>query len=269
VSRRSSRQPLPTVIEPMLATSGTLPPPGAPFSTEFKWDGMRALVFLDRGHLRVQSRNLKDFTAHYPELQALADATKRQRLVLDGELICVGDDGRPCFETLQTRIRRSARHGHAARAAAAPATYMIFDVLYADGYSVIAEPYRVRRNPLEGLTLTGPSWQTPAAYTGDPAKIQVVSREHGLEGVVCKRLDSVYVPGKPSREWVKVKNVQRGKFVIGGWIDAGDGSIEALLVGESSLPRGKPAPSARTRPRTTLTPSAVPSALLLCDRRAQ
>ena len=118
-------------------------------------------------------------------------------------------------------------------------TYMIFDLLYLDGHITLELPYRERRALLEQLELNGPAWQTPAYHVGDGRDALAATAEHGLEGVVAKRLDSPYRPGAAHRYWLKVKNVNRQELVIGGWL-AGkgrrSGQLGALLDG---LPRGR------------------------------
>jgi ATP-dependent DNA ligase len=111
------------------ATGGALPANDSDFAFEFKWDGIRAVVFLDRGRLHVQSRSLRNMTAEYPELAELGKQTNDRRLILDAELICIGDDGRPDFEAIQSRIGRGNPMAIQHRQCLAPATLMIFDAL--------------------------------------------------------------------------------------------------------------------------------------------
>src|SRR5262249_16978528 len=115
-----------------------------------------------------------------------------------------------------------------------PVTYVIFDLLWLDGHSLMGLPYLERRKRLTALQLAGPTWQTPGHLTGDGSAVLEASAEPGLEGLVAKRLDSTYQPGRRTGTWVKVKNVSRQEFVIGGWLP-GEGrrkqSIGALLVG--------------------------------------
>jgi bifunctional non-homologous end joining protein LigD len=115
-----------------------------------------------------------------------------------------------------------------------PATYLIFDVLHLDGRSLLDEPYVERRRALESLALAGPSWQTPPHFEGDGAAVLAASRAQGLEGVLAKRLDSRYFPGKRSDCWLKVKNLRTQEVVIGGWKSGAGrraGSIGSLLLG--------------------------------------
>jgi len=115
-----------------------------------------------------------------------------------------------------------------------PVTYLVFDVLYADGRSLLEETYVERRRILESLSLTGPSWQTPPHFEGDGDAVLAASKAQGLEGVLAKRLDSRYYPGKRSDCWLKVKNLRTQEVVIGGWKPGAGrraGAIGSLLLG--------------------------------------
>jgi bifunctional non-homologous end joining protein LigD len=124
-------------------------------------------------------------------------------------------------------------------AAYSPVTYLAFDLLHLDGRPLLDAPYRERRELLEALALDGARWQTPPAFTGEPGRsVQAVSVQHGLEGVVAKRLDSRYEPGKRTGSWLKIKNVREQEAVIGGWRPGKgnrSGQIGSLLVGVQGL----------------------------------
>jgi bifunctional non-homologous end joining protein LigD len=116
-----------------------------------------------------------------------------------------------------------------------PAAYMIFDVLFLDGRSTMREPYTERRRVLDGeLALDGPHWRTPSYHAGDGEAMLKASRDQSLEGVIAKRLDSPYEPGRRSGSWLKIKNVHRQEVVVGGWMP-GEGrraqSLGSLVVG--------------------------------------
>ena len=118
-------------------------------------------------------------------------------------------------------------------------TYVAFDLLYLDGEVLFELPYAERRAALESLGLDGPSWQTPSHHVGDGAALREASRERGLEGIIAKRLDSTYAPGRRSRAWLKIKNVRGQEVVIGGWMPGKgrrEGEIGALLVGYHERP---------------------------------
>ncbi len=226
-------EPLPERVVPMLATLGPLPR-GDGWAYEIKWDGVRALVYSEPGRLRIVSRNLNDVTAQYPELSRLGRQLGAHEALLDGEIVAFDPEGRPSFERLQGRMHLTSERQVRERQRSTPVVYMAFDVLHLDGRSLLDRPYRERREELERLELRGPAWDTPANHLGDGAALLAASRERGLEGVIAKRLDSPYRPGRRTPAWVKVKNLQRARLRIGGWMP-GEGRrrrrIGALLVG--------------------------------------
>ncbi|MGA2452576.1 MAG: DNA ligase D [Solirubrobacteraceae bacterium] len=228
------REPLPARIAPMLARAGPLPAEDDAWAYEVKWDGVRAIAYSQPGELHVESRNLKDITDAYPELFGLGAALGSHSAVLDGEIVAFGADGRPSFEALQQRMHIASRARARKLAQGTPVTYVIFDLLWLDGHSLMREPYSERRRRLAELALNGESWQTPDHVVAEGKVLLAAAAEQGLEGVVAKRLDSVYQPGVRTRDWVKVKRVGRQEFVVGGWMP-GKGkrsrSIGALLLG--------------------------------------
>ena len=228
------REPMPEHLAPMLARVGELPEDDAAYAYEIKWDGVRAILYAEGGGIRLESRNGKDVTARYPELRELGRALGSQEVVLDGEVVALDENGRPNFGRLQSRMHLASDSAVRRRMKDVPATYVIFDVLHLDGHSTIELPYRERRRVLGELELSGDHWRVPSSHPGDGGAILVASREQGLEGVVAKRLDSVYEPGGRSAAWIKVKNQRRQEFVIGGWTrgEGGrSGRLGALLVG--------------------------------------
>jgi bifunctional non-homologous end joining protein LigD len=228
------REPMPERVRPMLATLSALPRDDQAHGYEIKWDGVRAIAYCAAGRLRLESRNLRDITAQYPEVAKLGRALGAREAVLDGELAALDEEGRPSFQRLQGRMHLKSESVIRRRAREVPVTYMIFDLLHADGRSLMGLPYTERRERLEGLGLSGPHWQTPAYHRGEGAKLLAASGERGLEGIIAKRLDSTYTPGRRSRAWLKVKNVRSQEVVIGGWLPGKgrrEGEIGALLVG--------------------------------------
>ncbi len=227
---------VPDRIEPMLATLGTLPPPAADaqWAYEMKWDGVRAIVTVAGGRVRLMSRNGKDMGTAYPELQALAGRMGAARAVLDGEIVCFDTHGRPSFARLQKRMHVADAGAARALAASDPVVLLVFDLLYLDGSSLLSLPYHQRRALLDDLALAGPSWQTPPAFVGHGAEALRTSQEQGLEGVVAKRLTSIYLPGRRTPDWIKVKNIRTQEVVVGGWKPGSGrraGTIGSLLLG--------------------------------------
>lgn len=228
------REPLPREVEPMKATLGKLPRNDDGWGYEIKWDGVRAVAICQTGRVRLHSRTLRDITPQYPEIAAIALELEGREAVLDGELVAYDDEGRPSFQRLQRRIHVASAAEVRKRRAEVPVTYVIFDLLYLDGESLIVLPYEERRERLAGLGLDGESWQTPSYHRGDGAAMLALSRERRLEGIMAKKLNSPYRPGRRSREWVKIKNVRSQEVVIGGWIPGKgrrEGDVGALLVG--------------------------------------
>ncbi|MET1002871.1 MAG: non-homologous end-joining DNA ligase [Acidimicrobiia bacterium] len=224
----------PEGLRPMAATLATTPPRGEGWAWELKWDGIRALGYADGGRIRLFTRNGRDISHRYPELRQVGVELGARDAVLDGEIVAFDDDGRPSFELFQRRMHVDGANAIRKMAQEVPVVYVLFDLLWLDGHSLMSEPYEERRAQLLGLGLTGSSWQTPPHEVGDGAATRDVSERFGLEGVVAKRLDSPYEPGRRSRSWLKLKNTTRQEFVVGGWMPGEkgrSGSIGSLLIG--------------------------------------
>jgi bifunctional non-homologous end joining protein LigD len=234
--------PMPQWIEPMYAQlSGGIPVDEANFAFEFKWDGVRALSFIDHGDVRLVTRNRIDTTRRYPEVAIpLGRALKEHSAILDGEVVALDDQNRPSFTQLQLRMHLNDPVAIAKYAKEAPVYYVVLDLLYLDGKSTTSLPYAVRRKLLNQLTGQGASWSVTPSRIGNGQAMLHAAREAGMEGIVAKRLDAQYVPGKRSGAWLKVKIVGRQEFVIGGWIPetTGSGRVGALLLGYYE-PRGE------------------------------
>lgn len=218
----------------MLATLGELPKDDANWSYEMKWDGVRALAYIQDGRVRFTSRNDIDVTVSYPELHSLAEQLGETQALLDGEIVSFDEAGHPSFKRLQQRMHvgsaATARH----LADSDPAVYLIFDLLHLDGRNLFDLPYTQRRELLEGLELDADPWQTPPAFAGDGQHAVDASKQQHLEGVMAKRSSSRYLPGRRSPDWVKVKNFRTQEVVVGGWSPGKGrraGTVGALLLG--------------------------------------
>jgi bifunctional non-homologous end joining protein LigD len=237
------RDPFPENVVPMLAKLSTLPRDDARWGVEVKWDGVRALAYCQPGRVTLQTRNLNDVSVQYPEVRRIHRALGSHDAVLDGEIVAFDKSGKPSFERLQQRIHNTDPNVVKRRMQTHPVVYVVFDLLYLDGEDVTGEPYRRRRELLEGLGLSGESWQTPGYSAGHAKELLAASKEQGLEGVMLKRLDSIYCPGKRTGTWLKVKNTTRQEMVVGGWTP-GEGRrrnhLGALLVGYFEQDGGKP-----------------------------
>jgi len=223
-------------IEPMLAVlNPQLPPDLHNYGFEYKWDGVRALCYWDGRRLRFESRNRLDITHRYPELHVLGDALGSRSAILDGEIVALDESGKPNFPLLQNRMHVNSRRDIERLVDDIPVRYLVFDLLHLDGRSVMDRSYVHRRDLLEQLTLIGASWQVPPSHVGEGEAMLAAAREQGLEGIMAKRLDSLYYPGRRSPEWLKIKVVGRQEFVIGGWVPGDAGTnlsrIGSLLVG--------------------------------------
>ena len=196
-------------------------PDGDDWLYELKWDGYRALLIKDGEDVQIRSRNDKDLTAMYPGIAAAGRRQKIKQIVLDGELVALGEDGRPSFQALQ---HRSSHQKH-------QIVFYAFDVLYADGQDLTGERLDVRRARLPALVSTDAVLRVSQELPGSVTDIVNGVRAAGLEGVIAKRRDSAYQPGERSNDWVKLKLERQQEFVIGGYRPDGASGLDALLVG--------------------------------------
>lgn len=196
----------------MLATMGSvegLGPDAGQWHFEVKWDGYRALAHLQTGHaMRLRSRRGLDLAPTYPELAELGELLAGQDIVLDGEIVCLGADGRSDFELLQNHGRPEAPAAH----------LMIFDLLHLDGHDLLRVPYLQRRDLLLALIGEGTAHvHVPQTFADERALALDASRQLRLEGLVAKRVTSGYQPGRRSEDWLKIKNVFTQEVVVVGW----------------------------------------------------
>ncbi|GAA5103541.1 non-homologous end-joining DNA ligase [Haloechinothrix salitolerans] len=227
------RVPPPRGLLPMLAGGSGMPVDDEGWGYELKWDGQRALAYVENAQVRLVGRSARDITSSYPELAALAKELPRRGAVLDGEIVAFAG-GTPSFAALQPRMHAT---GDAARRLAAntPITYLIFDVLHLDGRPLLDVRYQERQRILAELDLAGPSWHTPPAFLDAPGETVLrAAEQQGLEGIVAKRLSSRYLPGVRSPDWRKIKHLRQQEVVVGGWRPGKgvrEGRIGSLLVG--------------------------------------
>jgi bifunctional non-homologous end joining protein LigD len=208
----------------MLATTGALPT-GERWAYEVKWDGVRALVAVEGGQVRATSRNGNDITGGYPELLAVSCPPA----LLDGELVALVD-GRPDFGALQQRMH--VRSPSAELVRGTPVTFVPFDVLHIEQGSLLDRSYDERRAVLDELGL-----DAPQPFYGDGQVLFESTRAQGLEGVVAKRRDSPYLPGRRTDCWVKAKHVRRQSALVCGWKEGAggrSGKLGSLLLGVHS-----------------------------------
>jgi bifunctional non-homologous end joining protein LigD len=218
---------------PMLATAGELPEDDDRWGYEFKWDGVRAVAAVHGGVFGLTSRKGTDITVRYPEVTRLPAALAGHDAVLDGEIVAMDAAGRPDFGALQNRMHRTGPEVPR-MAAEKPVTYLVFDLLAWDGEELLDVPYSQRRERLDALGIAGHRWVSTPWFPGGGAQVLAASEENGLEGIVAKRLASVYRPGVRSPEWRKIKNFRTQAVVVGGWRPGQGrraGTIGSLLVG--------------------------------------
>lgn len=200
----------------MLGVLSDLPDEPKQWAFEFKWDGMRVISFWDGEKLRLESRTQRNITASFPEFRDLGQAIGDCAVMLDGEILALDQQGRPNFTLMQRRM--TAGPAQAMRVAAeVPVVYYLFDVLFLNDREMISLPYTDRRAALAALELKHPRCQIPPSYVGEGEAMLEVARERGLEGVMAKRLTSLYQAGQRSPNWRKIKIVRRQEFVVGGW----------------------------------------------------
>jgi bifunctional non-homologous end joining protein LigD len=178
---------MPDLVRPMHPTqTARLPRDADAWGYELRWDGVRAMAYVSGGRLRLRSETDEEVTGAYPWLREMAEALAPTEAVLDGVLVRIDTQG---------RIRPpSARDGQ----------FLAVDLLWLEGVASLDVPYAQRRELLDGLALAGAHWQTPPWFPGAGAEALDTARAQGLPGVVAKRLDSVYEPGRRSRHWLSI-----------------------------------------------------------------
>ena len=221
---------LPAAIKPMLARLTRRPFDSPDHIFELKWDGIRALAFVEAGRLRLQDRNLRDITSRFPELAQLPKLVKADHTVLDGELVCFDDRGHPSLSRLQQRLQRQSK----SRAVRSPQVHFVaFDLLFLNGTSVTGEPLGLRKSILHEVLEPSELAQPCEFMETDGCAFFQATCDHGLEGIVAKDRSSRYLPGKRNSSWLKVKRVRECEFVVAGYTVGGKrtGQFSALLLG--------------------------------------
>lgn len=207
---------MPRTVRPMLATLVDEPFDDPEWLFEIKWDGYRALAYID-GDVRLISRNQNDLTADYPELSELATHVKASTAIIDGEIVALDENGLPSFSLMQ---QRSGMMGdrHVAKDKSVPLAYYAFDLLYLDGYDLMRVDLEQRKELLNQILATSPLIRYSDHFIGDGVRLFEAAREKNLEGIVAKRRRGCYIQ-KRSREWLKMKITRRQECVIGGYTD--------------------------------------------------
>jgi bifunctional non-homologous end joining protein LigD len=228
-------EPMPQHVAPMLVLANPLPKSDEGWAYEFKWDGVRAMVYVEGGRVRALTRNDKPLTTTFPELREIGEFLGSRSAILDGEIVNLDKEGRPSFAVLAHRLHLTSASAIERLAKSTPVSFFAFDLLYLDGHNYLADTYDERRAALSALKLEGRSFATPPSSTNVKGSAMLrIAKDRGLEGVVVKRRSSRYAPGKRNGEWIKIKNFHTQEVVIGGWSDGQGGrgsSFGALLLG--------------------------------------
>jgi bifunctional non-homologous end joining protein LigD len=218
IESKPVKKPVPTTIHPMLAESIDTPFDGEDWLFEIKWDGYRAIAFIENGKVRLVSRNQNDLTPRYPELKHLAQSIKAKTAILDGEVVALDDEGRASFSLMQQRTGFRPGGRKAAEKADVPVLYYAFDLLYLDGYDWRRVPLEERKQKLKSLIISGDSLRYSDHYAVQGKALFNVAREKKLEGILAKKRNSFYEERR-SREWLKIKITHRLECVVGGYTE--------------------------------------------------
>lgn len=224
------KAPMPKKISPMLASIGERIPTGSDWVFEIKWDGVRAIVFIDDGKTTIVGRHGTDMNRQYPELRELHKIVRAKSAVLDGEIVALDETGKPVFQRLQPRIM-AVQPGAAERLAkTVPVQYFAFDLLYADGFDLRGAPLQERKRMLKLLLDPHPSTRVSDHFDISGADLFAAASAQGLEGILAKRANSKYVEQRTT-EWLKFKVATEGEFVICGWTEGERDHFGALVLG--------------------------------------
>ncbi|MGD0872262.1 MAG: DNA ligase D [Bryobacteraceae bacterium] len=223
---------MPAAIEPMLATLAGQPPRGAEWLFEVKWDGVRAIAFIEREEVRITSRSGLRCERQYPELAVIPHQVSAREAILDGEIAVLDETGVSRFHLIQPRIANSDPNSVAHLARSRPVVYFVFDLLYLDGYDLRGAALAVRRELLEKVVASRGVLRISEVFPGAGAEMLEAARETGLEGIVAKHASSAY-ESRRSREWLKIKIVGEQEFAIGGFTapQGGRDHFGALVLG--------------------------------------
>ncbi len=212
---------LPRVVEPMMPEAAPEPFDSPAHIFEVIWDGLRAIVFVEGGEVRVQDRFGRDVTHRFPELGAIAGRVKGSALAFDGVIVALDRNGRPSLGRLAPRLAVDDPALALEMADQTPATFEAFDLVYREGQPVTGWTLRRRKEMLRSLVRPSPAIVVPDWVTREGVAFFEAAREHELEGIVAKELDSRYLPGQRSRSWLAVKVHKRDEFVIAGYTFGG------------------------------------------------
>ena len=230
-AREKTAADMPKIITPMLAELGKgEPPEGGDWLYEIKWDGVRAICFIEGGKLRMISRNGNAIDKQYPELSILPHQLRARSAIVDGEIAALDGQGRPSFELLQSRMHVADASAIARLARSHPVVFYAFDLLYLDGRDLRAVPLIERKKLLKGILQGNETIRFSEHFDISGKDLLAAAKEQGLEGVVGKRAQSRY-ESRRSSDWVKWKVVDSADFVICGYTEGDRHGLGALVLG--------------------------------------
>jgi bifunctional non-homologous end joining protein LigD len=210
---------MPSEIHPMLATLVEKPFDDPQWIYEVKWDGYRAVAFVRDARAALVSRNQNDLTDEFPEIAAALGALRAESAIVDGEVVALDEEGRPSFSLMQQRTGMTSPGKRGPKNRALPIVYYAFDLLYLDGYNLMAVELERRKELLKQMIPADKGFiRYSDHYPEHGAQLYAVARDKGLEGIVAKLRTGHYVQ-KRSREWLKIKITRRQECVIAGYTD--------------------------------------------------
>lgn len=203
-------------IEFMLSESAEAVPAGDDYTYEVKWDGIRAMISLEDGQVRIRSRNQNDITAQFPELHVVDKAFRATCGMFDAEIVCLDKAGKPDFKKVIHRLMNTGETNVQKMSKSSPAFCYIFDCLYLDGRPLVNEPLLKRKEWLRDAVKTDSAYRVSESVE-DGVSLFAAAREHSLEGIMAKRKDGKYLPGRRSDYWVKIKVRNTSECLIVGY----------------------------------------------------
>ncbi|MGH9516465.1 MAG: non-homologous end-joining DNA ligase [Terriglobales bacterium] len=210
------KRPMPTAIQPMLASIAEDPFDNPNWLFEIKWDGYRVVSFIENGKVRMVSRNQNDLGPRYPELRELPELVNAKTAILDGEVVVLDEEGRPSFSLMQQRTGIRAHGRQAPSRPDLPIIYYVFDLIYLEGYDLRRVGLDDRKRALRQILPPGELVRFSDHHAGQGIALFQVAKQKGLEGIVAKKCNSCYEERR-TREWLKIKITHTADCVIGGY----------------------------------------------------
>jgi bifunctional non-homologous end joining protein LigD len=230
------KAPMPASIKPMMAELATSPPRGDDWLFEIKWDGVRAICFVENEAVRLVSRTGNPCEKQYPELSVIPHFLSANQAILDGEIAVLDEKGVARFELIQPRIHQTDPNSVAHLSRSRPVVYFAFDLIYLNGYDLRQVSLLERKELLESILTPTAVLRYSESFAGAGQQMFDAAQETGLEGIMAKRANSCYEPRR-SRDWLKLKIVQRQEFIICGFTAGERDHFGALVLG--TYDRGK------------------------------